>query len=60
MKKQKRIALKHGSARVDENCSQETIDSLNRLCELAYEMDVKEISANGLKIEVNAPKSKGE
>lgn len=41
MKKQKRIPLKHGSARVDENCSQETIDMLNKMTELAHETEVK-------------------
>ncbi len=32
----KRIALKQGSARVSENCSQEMIDMLNVLVEKAY------------------------
>ena len=43
MKKQKRIALNHGSARVDEHCSQETIDMLNKLADAAYNMDFSKI-----------------
>ena len=43
MKKQKRIPLKHGSTRVDEDCSQATIDMLNKMCELAYEMTAKQL-----------------
>lgn len=43
MKKQKRIALKYGSAMVDEDCSQETIDMLNRLVEKAYHAHVKNV-----------------
>jgi hypothetical protein len=43
MKKQKRIPLKYGSARVDEDCSQTTIDMLNKICELAYEMPTKKL-----------------
>ena len=43
MKKQKRIPLKYGSARVDEDCSQTTIDMLNKMCELAYEMTTKQL-----------------
>jgi hypothetical protein len=36
MKEQIRIQLKYGSARVNKNCSQETIDMLNKLSEIAY------------------------
>jgi hypothetical protein len=43
MKKQKRIALTHGSARVDEDCSQETIDMLNKLADAAYNMDFSKV-----------------
>lgn len=32
----KRIQLKHGTALVDENCSQQMIDALNKLSEDAY------------------------
>ncbi len=42
-KKQKRIALKYGSARVDEDCPQETIDMLNKLCEIAYHADLSKL-----------------
>lgn len=42
MKKQKRIPVKGGSARVDEDCSQETIDMVNRLAELAYDYKPEE------------------
>ena len=31
----KRIKLKYGSARVEDNCSKETIEALNKLSELA-------------------------
>lgn len=34
----KRVKLTHGSARVDENCSKETIAALNNMSKLAYEM----------------------
>lgn len=37
MKKQIRIAVKGGTARVDENCSQATIDFVCKMAELAYE-----------------------
>lgn len=36
-KNQKRIKLIHGTARVDENISQDTIDALNRMVQLAYQ-----------------------
>lgn len=39
MKRQVRIQLKHGSARVDEYCSQATIDMLNKITEIAYNKD---------------------
>lgn len=35
-KKQKRIKLKHGSARVGENVTKETVKALNSLSERAY------------------------
>lgn len=35
----KRIKLKHGTARVDDDCPQETIDFLNKMVQIAYEMD---------------------
>lgn len=44
MKKQKRIPLKYGSARVDEDCSPTTIDMLNKMCELAYEMPTGQLN----------------
>lgn len=31
-----RVKLKYGSARVSEDCSQETIDTLNNLSEVVY------------------------
>ena len=34
----KRVKLTHGSARVDENCSKETIEALDNMSKLAYEM----------------------
>ena len=37
---QKRIKLKHGTAMVDFNCTQKTIDILNEISEKAYEMDI--------------------
>lgn len=37
---QKRIKLKHGTAIVDVNCSQKTIDILNEISEKAYEMSI--------------------
>lgn len=38
----KRIILRHGTARVEDNCSEETIKALNELSELAYNYDGKE------------------
>ena len=38
MKKQKTIKINHGTARVDEDCSQETIDMINKLADAAYNM----------------------
>ncbi len=35
----KRVPLTHGSARVDNDCSQETINALNKMSELIYNMD---------------------
>jgi hypothetical protein len=44
LKKQKRIALSHGaSAKVDEDCSQETIDNLNALVERVHNLSPEEI-----------------
>lgn len=37
--KQKRIKLNHGTARVDVNCSQKTIDALNEIADRAYDID---------------------
>lgn len=34
----KRIKLKHGTARVNDNVSEETINALNKLSEVAYNM----------------------
>lgn len=52
MKKQKRIALNHGHARVDEDCSQETIDMLNALADAAYNMDLRSIQILKAKITI--------
>jgi len=38
----KRIKLTHGSARVDDNVSQKTIDALNELSKLAYNHETKQ------------------
>lgn len=38
-----RVRLKHGSARVAENCSKETIDMLNKMVELAYNMKEEDL-----------------
>lgn len=35
-KPQKRIKLVHGSVRVDEDVSEETVKALNKMAELAY------------------------
>lgn len=43
-KKQKRVALKYGSARVDEDCPAKTIKMLNKLCEIAYHADLSKIA----------------
>lgn len=37
---QKRIKLNHGTAMVDVNCPQKTIDILNEIVDKAYEMDI--------------------
>ena len=42
-KKQKRIFINHGSARVDVDCSQETIDMINKLADIAYNMDLSKV-----------------
>lgn len=40
IEKPKRIKLNHGAmATVDENCPQETIDTLNEIVDKAYDMD---------------------
>lgn len=39
MKEQKRISLTHGTARVDKNCSKETIEALDQMSKLAYNME---------------------
>lgn len=36
----KRIQLNHGTARVDENCPQKTIDALNKIVDKAYNMNI--------------------
>ena len=33
---QKRVKLKHGTARVNENCPEETIKALSKMSEIAY------------------------
>ncbi len=38
----KRIKLTHGTARVEDNISDETIEALNRLSERAFEMKIQE------------------
>ena len=35
-----RIRLNHGTAMVDVNCPQKTIDSLNEIVDKAYDMDI--------------------
>jgi hypothetical protein len=35
----KRIILKHGTARVEDNCSNETIEAINKLSELVFNGD---------------------
>ncbi len=50
---QKRIQLKYGTATVSEDCSQKTIDALNELAEIAYNMDAKMMRFNGVKIGIN-------
>ncbi len=52
MKKQKRIKLKHGTAHVDENCSPETIESLNTLADLACSMGIESIQIPKAKIDI--------
>lgn len=52
MKKQKRIKINHGSARVDEDCSPETIDMLNKLADAAYNMDLKSVQIPKVKIDI--------
>ena len=37
----KRIKLTHGSARVDDNCSDETINALNELSKRAFHAESK-------------------
>jgi len=49
MKKQKRIKINHGTARVDEDCSQETINMLNALADAAYNMDFTKIEKASMK-----------
>jgi hypothetical protein len=49
MNNQKRVNLTHGSARVDKDCSKETIIALNKISELAYEMDPNETSGTDFK-----------
>ena len=39
----KRVKLKHGSARVDDNCPKETIDALNKLSEKVHNTSKEEI-----------------
>ena len=41
MNEQKRVKLTHGTARVDKNCSKETIKILNEMSTIAYEMKSK-------------------
>jgi hypothetical protein len=48
MIKQKRVKLTHGSARVDENCSEETIKALDNLCKLAYEIVSEPLNIDGV------------
>ena len=40
MDKQKRVKLTHGSARVNENCSSETINALDELSKCVYKNEV--------------------
>lgn len=53
MEKQKRIKINHGYATVSEDCSQETIDMINRLADAAYNFNVKEIQITKAKITIN-------
>lgn len=43
MKKQIRIPIPHGSARVDEDCPKEVIEALHKLAELAYKMPSEQL-----------------
>jgi hypothetical protein len=44
MKKQKRIWVKSGSARVDEDCQQAIINMLRKIAEIAFKMSAKELN----------------
>lgn len=38
----KRIKLTHGTARVSDNISEQTIEALNKLSEMAYKLEPKQ------------------
>ena len=44
MDEQKRVKLTHGTARVDKNCSKETLSALDELSKLAYEQTNKPLN----------------
>jgi len=43
MKKQKRIKVKGGSARIDCNCPKETIEAIKEMAEILYKTDLKQL-----------------
>ena len=50
MKEQKRVKLTHGSARVDLNCSEETIMALDEMTKLAFDQLIEEKSSPHLTV----------
>lgn len=43
MKKQKRIKVKGGSARIYGNCPKETIDAIKEMVEIIHKTDLKQL-----------------
>lgn len=48
MSEQKRVKLTHGTARVDENCSKETLTALDELSKIAYEMESEPLNIDSV------------
>lgn len=44
MKNQKRVNIAHGSARVDEDCSEETLKALDQISKIAYETEIEPLN----------------